>query len=89
MTTKDNEIAAETSKSYKCENCNKPHNDRAGLWRHKKKCSPPEKAPEKVAEKAIESSVKELIMMLMKDNQELKTMMVEIIKNGTHVETRS
>jgi hypothetical protein len=27
------------SHKYKCNNCEKPFNDRPGLWRHKKKCS--------------------------------------------------
>jgi len=82
-TTINNDITQKTSTTlYVCENCDKPHNDRAGLWRHKKKC---------VAAKVVDPSYKELMMMLVKDNQvlikdnqELKTMMVEVIKNGTH-----
>ena len=30
---------AQLTHKYKCNNCEKPFNDRAGLWRHKKKCS--------------------------------------------------
>ena len=79
---KSNENAtelAEISKSHICVNCNKVYNNRTGLWKHKKKC-----IPEKVVDTVVEPSDKELIMMLIKDNQELKTMMVEVIKNGTH-----
>ena len=28
----------EQNDKYKCNNCNKIYRDRAGLWRHKKKC---------------------------------------------------
>ena len=80
------------SKTYKCENCCKSFKDRAGLWRHKKNCN-------KVEENNIkEPTDKELIMMLVKQNSELikenshlrkehsdiKELILEIVKNGTH-----
>jgi hypothetical protein len=38
-TTKTNEKNLENLKAkHVCENCEKEYNDRAGLWRHKKKC---------------------------------------------------
>ena len=37
LTTNDNEIKQILSKNYHCQNCSKDFNDRAGLWRHKKK----------------------------------------------------
>jgi len=41
LTTKHNNNAETTNKlpKYSCENCLQLYNDRAGLWRHKKKCS--------------------------------------------------
>jgi predicted RNA-binding Zn-ribbon protein involved in translation (DUF1610 family) len=39
LTTNDNEIKQHLSKNYHCPNCDKDFNDRAGLWRHKKKCT--------------------------------------------------
>ena len=34
----NNSFLAKTSTKHTCENCGKEYNDRAGLWRHKKKC---------------------------------------------------
>ena len=70
---------------FTCENCNKTYKDNSGLWRHKKKCKKEEP----------EYCDKELIMMLIKENSELKTMMIEsqtstqnmmieVMKNGIH-----
>ena len=69
-----------------CQKCNKKYKDKSGLWRHKQKCS----------EKQNETLDKEIIMMLIKDNSEVKTMMMEqqslmmeVIKNGTHNTTNT
>jgi hypothetical protein len=85
----NNENLAKTSKQYECSNCNKIFNDRAGLWRHKKKCIEFEKKPE-------EPSDKQLIMLLIKENSELrkeqsdiKELILEIVKNGTHNTTNN
>ena len=74
----NNGNSAKLSKTYNCEICNKDFNDRAGLWRHKKKCC------EKVLVNNSEPSDKELIMMLIKENSELKSMMLKVIENGTN-----
>ena len=58
--------------SYKCSKCNKVYKSSSGLWKHKQIC---------VSE---EPSDKELILMLIKENSEMKNMMMEVIKNGTH-----
>jgi hypothetical protein len=73
-----------------CENCNKEYKDRTGLWRHKKTCnvekgiSPDQ---QKNINNLIEPSDKELIMMvvkqnseLIKENSELKNMMIKILE---------
>ncbi len=39
MTTIDNDFYPEKPKTYECSGCTKFFNDRAGLWRHKKKLS--------------------------------------------------
>jgi hypothetical protein len=69
----------------KCENCNKVYRDRTGLWRHKKNCNPATNSDEKNSDKPEEEehSDKDLIMLLIKENSELKNMMMEVIKNGT------
>jgi hypothetical protein len=42
-TTNNNENVAKSCNisHYLCNNCDKKFNDRAGLWRHKKKCNQP------------------------------------------------
>jgi len=88
LTTDDNKNYAKLCfKKYTCESCEKPFNDRAGLWRHKKKCkieicNSPENINEKSSNKD-EIADKELIMMLIKDNAEFKNMMMKVIENGT------
>ena len=39
LTTSDNENMPKLCQKYSCDNCLKQFNDRAGLWRHKKKCN--------------------------------------------------
>jgi hypothetical protein len=75
-----------------CENCGKKYKDKSGLWRHNKKCfKKEEKEPEKGKKEEIseEPTDKELIMLLIKENSELKNMMMEVIKNGTNNTTNS
>ena len=76
-------------KSYNCNNCSKYFNDRAGLWRHKQKCK-----TNTVITQDDEPTDKQLIMILLKENSELrkeqtdiKELILEIVKNGTHNNT--
>jgi hypothetical protein len=64
---------------YSCEVCNKVYKDYSGLWRHKKKC-----VVEQNLENKFTTTDKELIMTLIKQNNELQTMIAEVIKNGIH-----
>jgi hypothetical protein len=90
----DNNFNSKSSKSSKpifiCQNCSKEYKDNSGLWRHKKKCNIicNEEQPNN---NSNECADKELIMLIIKDNSEFKnmmmeqqTIMMEIIKNGTH-----
>ena len=72
LTTPNN---AKNAKQYKCEICKKEYNDRAGLWRHKKKCS-----ETNTPLTDVPPLDKDIIMMLLKQNSEL----LEVIKNGTN-----
>ena len=84
-----------SEKKYSCEKCVKTFCDRAGLWRHKKKCNQEQNTiiddeSDKILD--FDSIDKDqLILMLIKQNSELikdtsefKNMMMEVIKNGTH-----
>jgi hypothetical protein len=80
------------SKKYICQNCEKMFNDRAGLWRHSKKCNV-EDTHDPEGNENIYNCIndKELILMLIKQNAELvketsdfKNMMIKVIENGTN-----
>lgn len=76
-----------TCNLFECDNCGKAYTSRVGLWKHKKACDELNKNFEK-----------DLIITLLKENKELKTMMIEqqnsmieqsnsvieLCKNGTH-----
>ena len=78
------------SAKYTCEKCNKEFKNRSGLWKHRTKvCKIVENTPE--IKSLNEPTDKELIMLLIKENSELKNIMVEqqnlimeVIKTGTH-----
>jgi len=82
----DNVILAKTIKKYECQNCSKIFNDRAGIWRHKKKCNKPE---EQETTKNDTIFDKELIMMLIKENSELKNLVIKVLENNTPNNTNS
>jgi hypothetical protein len=67
---------------YTCEKCYKEFKNRSGLWKHKQKCIEKIEQPEEI--KLNEPSDKDLIMLLIKENSELKNMMMDVIKNGTN-----
>jgi hypothetical protein len=75
-------------KNYVCNICAKCYKDRAGLWRHKKKCINNYEKLNNNEEKE-EITDKQLVMMLLKQNSELikeqsdiKELILEIVKNG-------
>jgi hypothetical protein len=61
---------------YSCQFCYKEYNNKSGLWKHKQKCN--------VSINTNEPTDKELILMLIKENSELKNMMVKVLENGTN-----
>ena len=67
---------------YLCEYCDKEYNSRNGLWKHKKICKYNNQKPDGISDK-------ELMMMLIKDNSELKHMMMKVLENGTHNTTNN
>ena len=83
------------NKLFVCELCNKEYKSRTGLWKHKNKCNIQDKT-ENINNNTI--SDKNLIIMLIHDNKELrnllieqvkekdnyKNMMMDVLKNGTN-----
>ena len=63
-----------SNKSYDCDTCGKKYKVLSGLWKHKKKCTNEENI-----------SNKDLVIMLLKENNELKQMMLETMKSDKNV----
>jgi len=86
----------EKNENHSCDNCKNIYKTISGLWKHKKKCIYEEKIDSQkneIVENSENNDItdKELIVMLIKQNSELmketsdfKSMMMEVIKNGTH-----
>ena len=66
----------QTEKIYMCD-CGKIYKHSSTLYAHKKKCT-----PEKEKE-TNEPTDKELIMMLIKENSELKNLVIKVLENNT------
>ena len=64
---------------YECLNCEKEFNDRAGLWRHKKKCT----QQNIIMNEIDDITDKNLMLTLITQNTELQKQMLNIIKSGT------
>ena len=86
-----------SSELYFCK-CGKEYKHRQGLWKHKKNCLLQESSVCEYENTIITNNPtdKNLIMMLIKENSELKTMMMEqqsiimkVIENGTHNTTHT
>lgn len=60
---------------YQCGKCNKQYCDKSGLWRHNKKCQVNVINTTEQSNNVVFD--KELVMLLIKENSELKTMMLE------------
>jgi len=74
-----NEIQQKFSKIQQfCEKCNKEFQTSSGLWKHKQKCNTTHLSHSS----SMEPSDKELIMMLIKENSDLKNMMIKVLENG-------
>ena len=89
METLGNNIK-QNKQNYVCNNCNKEFANRSGLWKHKQKCNKNEKDDKDISDK-------DLIIMLINDNKELRNLLIEqskekdefknlmmkVIENGT------
>jgi hypothetical protein len=82
-----------SEKIYEC-NCGKIYKHSSTLYTHKKKCTSTNDTENNDTDSNDTDNnnneikeLKELMKYLMKENSELKTMMFEVIKNGTHNNT--
>jgi hypothetical protein len=74
--------------AYGCE-CGKKYATNSGLWKHLKICKCKNKDHNNSENTNNELSEKELMMMILKDNSELKNIIFEVVKNGTNNTTNN
>jgi hypothetical protein len=79
------------SNYHDCKNCNKIYKTASGLWKHHQKCVVGGKITQQPVTEtdADKLTDHDLIMMLIKENSELKNMMMKVIENGTHNTTNN
>jgi hypothetical protein len=84
-------IKQQIKNTFCCEKCNKKYQTQAGLWKHNQKCIVLNNEHNLSENNETNSNnnqeikeLKELMKYLMKENSELKSMVFEVIKNGTH-----
>ncbi len=75
---------------FTCQFCNKEYKDNSGLWRHKNKGNCNKKPNNELdvvnaseTNKEELNAIKDLMKYLMKENSEMKNMMMKVIENGT------
>ena len=75
-------------KTYNCE-CGKLFQSNSGLWKHKNtnECKPNNiiEKVENITQNNKMEEIKEIMTYLIKENSEMKTLMMEVIKTGTNV----
>ena len=84
-------IKQQIKNTFCCEKCNKKYQTQAGLWKHNQKCTVlnnennlSENNDTGTSNNQEIKELKELMKYIMKENSELKSMVFEVIKNGTH-----
>jgi len=83
-----NEMETMEIKTHACK-CGKIYSTNSGLWKHSKTCNfkdKPEETEPITASNEIHE-LKEIMKYLMKENSEMKNMMMDVIKTGTHNNT--
>jgi hypothetical protein len=70
---KNNSFKQKISPAHICDFCDKKYNDRAGLWRHKKKCANMKQSNDPMHDASNNAFVfdKEVVMMVLKENSEI------------------
>ncbi len=83
-----NQNSQKICNEFICQNCNKKYKDNSGLWRHKKKCNLTEETSNVLDKEPNNSNeiqeLKEIMKYLMKENSEMKNIILEVVKNGTN-----
>ena len=69
--------------SKMCEFCHKQYSTYSGLWKHKQKCKEKHKDANCDDSENFKTD-KDVIMLLIKENSELKNMIMKVLENGTN-----
>ena len=77
------EVAKSCPINFLCNTCNSIFISRTTLWRHKKKCN--NEVPDKEVKEELDVPDKQLIMELLKSNNELQKQMIELCKEKNTV----
>ena len=82
-----NEQNGSQQDKFMCEYCNKQYTSRNGLWKHNKKCSYISTPQENIIvsnQSMVADNKDDLINYLIKENQEFKNLIMEIVKKDTY-----
>ena len=75
---------------YICEFCEKSYRSRGSFWKHQQKCDKVPYIQEKLPETSTKTSDSQLIIELLKQNQELQKQLIEAVKTGgQHIENQT
>jgi hypothetical protein len=84
----NNCVKLDDKKTHICEYCNKIYKSRVGLWYHSKKCKTEiveniEDNSDNIDNNEVSMTDKDIIKMLLKENQEFKSLIMELIKKDS------
>jgi hypothetical protein len=84
------QISRQNRQNFICKYCNKCYKVRNSLWYHEQKCGSDKKEFINENKEFInDHSDKEIILLLIKENSDLKNMMMKVLENGTHNTTNN
>ena len=93
LSTNINIFTQKNPQQFICNNCNKCYKERSGLWRHNQTCKQiitnTDTSNNFVIDKELVMSILKQNADIIKENSELKNMMMEVIKTGTHNTTNN
>ena len=86
LTSVNTQLTGKPPNIFICENCNKKYKSRVGLWKHHKLCKSTvchDNEILQINESSEIQELKEFMKYLMKENSDMKTMMMKVLENGT------
>ena len=92
LTAKHNREAIGIKKNavYICEFCEKSYRSRGSHWKHQQKCNKVPPIQEKLPETSTKTNDSQLIIELLKQNQELQKQLIEAVKTGgSHIQNQT